>query len=287
MQAPRARDVEDNNQTFAGLDLLPNELLADIVRRVGGADPSDAAGLCGLNSRLYAWCQRPLFDPALLPPTIQRNLDAPPIDRQGPRKVSIAEAVRARTRRDGMRRCVLYALYSLYAYLSREGLGAPNVPLLPFDPNKTDSDWAALLFPLLADDREGPFSSVYIVSPGMGIVLGGQVTRIYNRLVARPPSLQSYDAVNRLLSRVLVRAVVDTGSEAHAPSACAFVDIQRAFYDHNDLPNGHFVTSSDSATALNVGMLGHLWYPWADGTQTFESALDGEPVYVYDTGTVH
>ncbi|AJF97397.1 hypothetical protein TW95_gp0663 [Pandoravirus inopinatum] len=270
---------------FAGFALLPNELLADIVKRIGAFDPFDATGLCDVDPRMRMWCQEPVFDAALLPPTIQRNLDAPAADEHGPRKISIAEAVRARTRRDTMRRCVLYALYSLYAYMGQAGQGPVGIPVLPFDPAKTDDDWAALLFPAMYDEYGSrSFAVVYVTLHDMGVQLGNQIARVNRQLVRDPPRDQHYAAVNNVLTQALIRAVVDTRSEADTPSLCASIDIQRAFFDDADLPNGHYTKSGNAAVGLNVLRVGHLWYPWTDKYETYESAIEGEPIHVYNDG---
>lgn len=279
--------MQTSHGDSATLRLLPNELVAEIIERIGASDPFGAAGLCDVNPQMRAWCQVPLFDATVLPPTIQRNLDAPPVSESGLRKISIAEAVRARMRRDTMRRCVLYALYSLYAYMGQAGQGPVGLPVLPFDPSKTDDDWAALLFSMLEDDENGEqFDTVYITLPELAVQLGEEYSLINGELVLEPPSEQHYAAVNRVLTQALVRSVIDTGSEADTPSLCASVDVQRAFLDDADLPNEHFITSGNAAVALDVGRIAHLWYPWVDNQNTFESTVRGEPVYVYDNRTL-
>lgn len=272
----------------AGLGSLPNELMVHIIQRIGATDLLNAAGLYSVNSRMRAWCQVPLFDASLLPPTIQRNLDAPAADNDGPRKISVAEAVRARARRDAMRRRVLYALYSLYAFMGQAGQGCANVPALPFNPNKTESDWMALLFPALRGKRgDHAFGTVYITLPRMGVLLGKQFTDVKGECVIKPPHEQHYAAVDYVLTQALARAAVDTISEADTLAVvCAPIDIRRAFMDSAELPNGHFVRSAKAAVALNVVKIGHLWYPWADNRETFASTVKGEPVHVYNNGTL-
>ncbi|AVK75168.1 hypothetical protein pqer_cds_746 [Pandoravirus quercus] len=268
---------------FAGFGLLPNELLADIVKKISASDPFDAAGLCDVNPQMRMWCQEPLLDATLLPPTIQRNLDAPAAVLGGPRKISIAEAVRARTRRDTMRRCVLYALYSLYAHMGQAGQGSAGLPVLPFDPTKTDDDWAALLFPAMYDENgRRSFAAVYISLPGMRVRLIGQPMAANGEYIRDLPHDLHYAAVNSVLTQALIRAVVDTGSEADTPTLCASIDIQRAFFDDNDLPNDNYVRSGNTGAGLNVAGIGHLWYPWADNVKTYESTLKGEPIHVYE-----
>ncbi|ATE82277.1 hypothetical protein psal_cds_1080 [Pandoravirus salinus] len=270
-------------RTVGGFGGLPNELLADIIERIGASDPFDAAGLCNVDPQMRMWCRVPLFDATLLPPTIQRNLDAPAVDQHGPRKVSIAEAVRARTRRDAMRTCVLYALYSLYAFMGHAGEGPVGLPVLPFDSNKTDDDWAVRLFPAMYDGRSRTFGTVYVTLPDRSVRLDRGMARVNNEYVWDPPHDQHYAAINGVLTQALIRAVVHTGSEADTPAICASVDVQRAFFDDAGLPNGHYVTSGKAAVALNVARISHIWYPWADNVETFESALKGEPIHVYDT----
>ena len=279
-------DDENEQQPQAGMAGLPGELAVQIMRLAGGQHPLEAIGLCETHPMLRPWCREPLFDASALAPTIRRNLPvARPIASGGNQMVSLMEIARARAQRDAMRRCVMYALYSLYALVGPTNDPPFHVPLVPFDPNKSDDEWAALVMPLMRHPaKTGWVGYVYIDLSGYTVSIGTEGRMFRNNTDS--PREQDYAAVNHVLTQALVRAVLETSSEADTPAVCASIDIRRAYLDDPQLPNGPYISHGASTTVLDAVKIAHLWYPWTHHIETFESALHGEPLYVYDNGSL-
>jgi hypothetical protein len=251
-------DIETEEYQLLGLPGLPGEVVAEILR--AGASPSEPlsmAGLCTAHPALGQWCDVPVFDAAALPLLIGRNLDPKLVTPGG--RVSLNEIARAKARRDTMRKCILYAIYSIYAQVSApDGYPQVDAPLVPFDPSMTEGDWARLLFSIpaiLQWDR--PLFTVRVDVATGTVALSG--IAIFD--TAADVNDVALGAMNRALSQSLIRAVVNTGSTEVTPALCASIDLQKAYPVAPGMHAEPVVYHDMDGAVLNIQRLAYQWYP--------------------------
>lgn len=262
----------DRPQAFSSLDDMQDDgdfrrlppglqsLVAEAAR--GLPDALQAmASLCETDRRFASVCRTALVHRARVDPSLLAFMDPAGAGDRG-RLVSPLDIVHAQQRRDAMRACVRYAIYSGVATKSAPASQSDNVHLLTFG-EFTERDRSRHFMPHVLAQTDNPPDHLVINIDNCD---GTQVQ--FREAIPSDDMAAPYDAaagalVNQALTGIIAAALVDTDSASDVPILCACMDL---FGAYPEAVNGLEVTRVPGMQEVSLD-LAPIVYP--DGRAAF------------------
>jgi len=214
------------------MPVLPPEVLALIVAATQGQPNAleTLESLCETDARFASICRTSFIDPGQVDPSLRAFLVK--IDNEGEgasgRLVSPREIAWASRRRDAMRTCVRYAIYSGIATrpgTCSAGEGRELIPFAEFanldqSPDFMGQTLVLTAYPpdhlIITKNRNAVVDIIFEEGP-----TSARVRTI--------PDMATRALINGILTQAAIRGLVDTDSTGEAPVLCSHIDIFAAY----------------------------------------------------------
>ncbi|AGO85667.1 MoaE incomplete domain containing protein [Pandoravirus salinus] len=212
-----------------GLGLLPPELVGLVVEAARGLPDAlhTMASLCETDRRFASVCRTAFVHRARVDPSLSAFMGHVGAGDRG-HLVSPFDIVRAQQRRDAMRACVRYAIYSGVATKSAPASQSDNVRLLTFG-EFVERDRSQHFMPQVFAQTDNPPDHLVVnIDNDNGTQVQFREAMPSDDVVA-PCDAAVGALVNRSLTGIISAALVDTDSASEAPALCASVDLFGAY----------------------------------------------------------